>query len=115
MKKILALLFIVVMCLAVVSCNRENNSNKDILGEWISIDKEDAYVKLFEDGTGELKEDGVVFDFEWEYDAENQNYRTNIASSEFKRSSEDGKSIARRNMCELCYDKMNTMQDALDK
>ena len=33
MKKILALLLIVVMCLAVVSCNSGNNPNKDILGE----------------------------------------------------------------------------------
>ena len=83
MKRIIALLLLAVMCFAMVGCNGENNHSQDILGEWVSIDKEDSYVKLFEDGTGELKEDGVVFDFEWEYDAENQNYRTNIASRRF--------------------------------
>lgn len=92
MKKILALLLIVVMCLAVVSCNSGNNPNKDILGEWVSVDEEGEYVKFFEDGTGEFKDDGMMFDFEWEYDAENKNYRANIASRRFtfKTKTEEG-------------------------
>ena len=92
MKKILALLLIVVMCLAVVSCNSGNNPNKDILGEWVSVDEEGEYVKFFEDGTGEFKADGMMFDFEWEYDTENKNYRANIASRRFtfKTKTEEG-------------------------
>ena len=108
MKKIIALLLVAAMCLAVVGCdsgsnsqnhndnasteNSGNNTNKDILGEWISFDEEDEYVKFFEDGTGELKDDGMMFDFEWEYDTENKNYRANVAGSRitFKMRTEEG-------------------------
>ena len=91
MKKIIAFILALVICLAVVACDSKeepktesetSKAKKDILGEWISFDEEDEYVKFFEDGTGELKDDGMMFDFEWEYDTENKNYRANVAGAE---------------------------------
>ena len=107
MKKIIALLLVAVMCLAVVGCNSGNNSqnpndnansgnggnnsHKDILGDWFSANSKDTYVKFFDDGTGELK-DGMIFDFEWEYDSENENYRASVAGRRitFKMRTEEG-------------------------
>ena len=107
MKKIIALLLVVIMCLAVVGCNSGNNSqnpndnansenggnnsHKDILGDWFSANSKDKYVKFFDDGTGELK-DGAIFDFEWEYDSENENYRASVAGRRitFKMRTEEG-------------------------
>ena len=87
MKKIISLLLLVVTCFCWFGCKKENspqneerNGNhpcKEILGEWISVDEEDTYIKFLQNGTGELKEDGILFDFEWQYDSEKQNFRLN--------------------------------------
>lgn len=82
MKKILALLLVMIMCLAAVGCNG-TKAYRDILGEWICIDEEGEYITFAKDGTGETQYDSSVFEFTWEYDAEHNEYHADIRGKTF--------------------------------
>ncbi len=138
MKKIIALLLVAVMCLAIVGCNSGSNSqnpnnnansesggnnpNKDILGEWYSVDFEGMCVKFSDNNTGECSEGSHIFDFEWEYDKENENYRTNIAGQRvtFKTRTEEGLTFLdsswgyyffKEEECEVAMEKAGVLRD----
>ena len=76
MKRVLAFLLAVLLCLPLMGCGGGAAQNDNILGKWVMIGEE-GYVKFFENGTAEMV-DGVTFDFSWKYDAEAGNYRANI-------------------------------------
>ena len=52
-------------------------ADKAIIGEWYNPDF-DITVRFSDDKTGEF-DMGMIIDFEWEYDEENDNYRANIS------------------------------------
>ncbi len=89
MKKIIALLLAIVMCLSLVACSGEKGN--EIVGSW----KKGSWIMIFhEDGTG-LDPDGE--DLSWVYDSEKECYvvtfsaHSNFSFEILIETDEDGK------------------------
>ena len=66
MKKTIALLLALVLCLSLVACGN-SNKKKSIVGKW-ECAAEDSVIIMNEDKTGSVTNSGNVMEFTWIYD-----------------------------------------------
>ena len=57
MKRIIALVLALVICLSFVGCKKQKEMKTDIIGQWMAVSV-NASVTFNEDGTGELEYGG---------------------------------------------------------
>ena len=102
-----------IVCLIIFGQSPEE---KEILGEWYCTDFNNMCVKFSDDKTGELHYGSTIMDFEWEYDKENKNYRTNIGGyrTTFEFRTEEGITFLKSNTYGYFF-KEEDCDTALDK
>lgn len=73
MKKIIAVLLALCLCIGMAACSAEEEAKTDILGEWMAVSA-NASAIFNEDGTGELNSSGTIRTFTWKYDRDLKRY-----------------------------------------
>lgn len=95
MKRIIALILVVLMCFSIVACGKNKNNEENaqgveepsiksqLVGDWYDVGANKGKISFNENGTGNMDYDGSKTDFTWSYDTAKESFYVRISGKSF--------------------------------